>query len=394
LVQKCAGKVLQRVHGTLGKVLLTLHPTRDQVISLKPDGPVQSHVLLSYRIEGVLPKRVNSVPLSWRKTERIAKNFLSCGYAVDVIANTNKEFRPEKEYGIFIDTRMNLERLAPLLDKNCIKILYATSAHPYFHNAAAAKRLLDLQERKHVTLRSRRFMPPDYAMAVEYADCILVPSEFCLQNYRYAKKPFYLLPNPADYVYPWMETKDYESARTRFLWLGSMGMVHKGLDLVLEAFSEMPEFHLTVCGPVAGEKDFEQLYEKELYHMPNIHTLGWIDTGSPDFLHLAAQCVGLIYPSCSEGSANAVITCLHAGLIPIISYESGVDVNNDIGIMLQNCSIREIKEAMRKIAGLSAQELKHRSRKAWEFARANHTMEQFDKQLRILAEKLLVDFPR
>ena len=35
-------------------------------------------------------------------------------------------------------------------------------------------------------------------------------------------------------------------------------MVHKGLDLVLEAFAGMPEYHLTVCGPVAKEKDFER----------------------------------------------------------------------------------------------------------------------------------------
>ena len=37
-------------------------------------------------------------------------------------------------------------------------------------------------------------------------------------------------------------------------------MVHKGLDLVLEAFVAMPEYHLTVCGKVSSEKDFEDAY--------------------------------------------------------------------------------------------------------------------------------------
>jgi len=135
------------------------------------------------------------------------------------------------------------------------------------------------------------------------------------------------------------------------------------------------------------------VYNQELYHTPNIHTFGWINIDSPDFINLAAQCVGLVYPSCSEGSAGAVITCLHAGLIPIISYESGVDVNNDVGVILNNCSIQEIKEAVCRIARLSAQELKQRSRKAWEFARANHTIGNFEEEYRKMIEKLMVDYP-
>jgi len=387
--------VLKCVHGTLGKILKKFNPPiHNQVVSLKPDGLVRGYVLLSYRVEFFLQKSgqpVTSYHPSWVITQRMAEIFLDFGYAVDVIANENKEFLPQKDYSFFVDTRMNFERLAPLLNKNCVKILHATTAHPYFHNAAEAKRLIALQERKHVTLQSWRYMPPAYAMAVEYADAITVPSEFCIQSFRYANKPFYLVPNPAEFVYPWMEAKNFETCRTRFMWLGSLGMVHKGLDLVLEAFSEMPEYHLTVCGPVAKERDFERAYHQELYHTPNIQTIGWIDIGSPDFINLATQCVALVYPSCSEGSAGAVITCLHAGLIPIISYESGVDVGNDIGVILNNCAIQEIKEAVCRIANFSNQELKQRSRKAWEYARANHTMENFEKQYRKMVEKIIAD---
>lgn len=171
-------------------------------------------------------------------------------------------------------------------------------------------------------------------------------------------------------------------------------MVHKGLDLVLEAFARMPEYHLTVCGPVANEKDFERVYDQELYHTPNIHTFGWIDIGSPEFVNLAAQCIGLVYPSCSEGSAGAVITCLHAGLIPIISHESGVDVGKDVGVLLDDCSIEAIQEAVRHIANASTEELQQRSRIAWEFARANHTMENFENQYGKMVEKIIADYQK
>ena len=396
--RKFGAKVLRLVHGALGNVLERLNPSiQNQVVTLKPDGPVRGHVLLSYRIEFFLKKSnqpVNSYHPSWVITQRMAKEFLDFGFAVDIIANTNGTFSPEKDYSFFIDTRMNFERLAPMLNKDCVKILHVTTAHPYFHNAAEANRLMALQERKHVTVRSRRNMPLKYALAVEYADCLTVPSEFCMQTFRYANKPFYVVPYPAEFVYPWVEGKIYESCRSRFLWLGSEGMVHKGLDLVLEAFSGMPEYHLTVCGPVANEKDFERVYDQELYHTPNIHTFGWMDIGSQDFVDLAARCIGLVYPSCSEGSAGAVITCLHAGLIPIISRESGVDVGKDAGIVLDDCSIEAIQESVRQMASASTQELKQRSRKAWEFARANHTMENFQNQYGKMVEEIMADYQK
>ncbi|MCA9422567.1 MAG: glycosyltransferase [Nitrospira sp.] len=398
VVRKFGTKVLGLVHRVLGNMLERFNPSiQNQVVRLNPDGPIRGHVLLSYRIEFFLKNSnqpVTSYHPSWVVTQRMATKFLNFGFVVDVISNQNKGFLPEKDYTFFIDTRMNFERLAPKLNKDCVKVLHVTTAHPYFHNAAEANRLMALQERKHVTVRSRRFMPLQYALAVEYADCLTVPSEFCIQTFRYANKPFHVVPNPAEFVYPWTEGKNFESCRSQFLWLGSEGMVHKGLDLVLEAFAGMPEYHLTVCGPVANEKDFERVYDHELYHTPNIHTFGWIDIGSPEFVNLAARCVGLVYPSCSEGSAGAVITCLHAGLIPIISHESGVDISNDAGVVLADCSIEAIREAVRQIATASPQELKRRARTAWEFARANHTMENFENQYEKMIGKLIADYQK
>ena len=61
-------------------------------------------------------------------------------------------------------------------------------------------------------------------------------------------------------------------------------MVHKGLNLVLEAFSQLPDYNLIVCGPVEKDKDFENAYFKELYQLPNIKTLGFVALDSKDFL--------------------------------------------------------------------------------------------------------------
>jgi hypothetical protein len=85
------------------------------------------------------------------------------------------------------------------------------------------------------------------------------------------------------------------------------------------------------------------------------------------------------------------VTCLQAGLIPIISYESGVDVH-DFGIILKDCSINEIKRSIQMVSKLPAEELKQMARKAWEYARANHTREKYAKEYQKTVEKIINNF--
>jgi glycosyltransferase involved in cell wall biosynthesis len=170
------------------------------------------------------------------------------------------------------------------------------------------------------------------------------------------------------------------------------------LDLVLAAFAEMPDYYLTVCGPLYPacgppeknfrEKDFEKAFYKELYETSNIRTIGWVDIASLYFLKITNQCLGLVYPSCAEGQSGAVITCLHAGLIPIISYESGVDVHN-FGLILKDCSIEEIQKTIRTVSNFPAHELKAMAIKAWQYARAHHTRERFTEEYRKVIETIL-----
>jgi glycosyltransferase involved in cell wall biosynthesis len=361
-----------------------------KVISLKPEGTSRGNVLLSYLIE---PFLLNSEQVAqhyhtnrWECLQ-IAKTFLELGYCVDAIESLNSTFIPQKDYAVFVDSRFNLPRLAPLLGKGCVKIMHIDIAHMLLTSAAELSRLLALQRRKGVTLIPRRFEYPN--LAIEHADCAtILGNEFTINTFRYAHKPIYRVPLSTPTVYPWPEVKDFETCRKHFLWFGPRGLVLKGLDLVLDAFVEMPDHYLTVCGAVQQEKDFEAAYYKELYQTPNIHTVGWVDITSPKFMEIINNCVGLIYPSGSEGQSGSVVTCLHAGLIPIISYECGVDVN-DFGVILRDCSIKEIQSTIRRVSSLSAEELEGMARKAWEYARAHHTREKFAEEYRKVIETII-----
>ena len=321
---------------------------------------------------------------SWQ----MAKTFLELGYSVDVINYTNDAFLPDKDYAFFVDVRRNIERLAPLLNPDCVKILHIDTAHWLFHMTAQCQRLSALKQRRGMTLSPVKIVNPN--RAIEQAGyATMLGNEFTMSTYRYANKPIYRIPISATHLYPWPEEKDFSGCRRRFLWLGSDGLVHKGLDLVLDVFSQMPDYHLTICGPVGREKDFERAYYKELYETPNIHTVGWVDISSPQFVEIVNRNVGLIYPSCSEGQSGGVVTCLHAGLIPIVSRESGVDVSAEFGVSLNTCSLEEIRDAVRQVSNLPSQQLQRMARKAWEFARAHHIRERFTEEYRKAIVKIM-----
>lgn len=229
-------------------------------------------------------------------------------------------------------------------------------------------------------------------LGIEHADCAVVQgNEFTISTFNYANKPIYKVPTSADILLPWPAHKDFEACKKCFLWLGSGGLVHKGLDLLLDVFAEMPDYQLTICGPISREKDFEKTYYRELYQTSNIHTVGWIDISSQEFIRITNSCIGFINPSCSEGQSASVVTCLHAGLIGIVTYESGVDIGDDFGIVLKECSIEEIKDSIRRISGLPDLELKRMSRKAWKFARTNHTREKFAEEYRKVILEIIAE---
>lgn len=373
------------------KRLDRLHLDR-AVVSLSPTGPPKGAVLLSYFIDPFLDPAsptVHGHPQYWVSAQ-IARHFLDLGYAVDVISYRNQAFHPDRAYDVVIDARHNMERLRSCVPERCLKIFLIDSANILFHNAAEARRLLALQQRRGTTLPARRYERPN--RGIEFADCgVMFGNEFTLSTFRYAGRPLYRVPIPCQTTYAWPEDKRWDQVRRSFVFFSSGGMVHKGLDLVLEAFAGMPDYGLTVCGPVEEEEDFCAAYRKELFETSNIRTLGWVDVQGRGFLDMAHSSIGLVYPSCSEGGASAALTCMQTGLIPIVSYESSVDML-DFGLQLKQCTVEDIREAASTLASLPTALLERRARETWQYARAHFTRERFAEEFgRLMA--VLLDLP-
>jgi glycosyltransferase involved in cell wall biosynthesis len=368
---------------------------RDGVVSFEPRGKNSGRVLLCHSLLPFL--LAEGDPLMYRHTGhwrglQMAKTFVELNYSVDVIDLHNQAFIPKESYSCFVDFYVKLERIAPLINTDCLRIRHIETAHWLFQNAAEYERLGKLKERRGACLKPRRQLIPHWG--IQHSDCgVIQGNDFTCSTYGFANKSLYRVPTPASLVFEWPQEKDWEACRKNFLWFGGSGLVHKGLDLTLEAFKEMPDYHLTVCGPIESEEDFRQAYYKELFQTPNIETVGWVDIRSQRFGEIVNNCIALVHPTCSEGQSGAVVTCLQASMIPVISYQTGVDVN-DFGFIMKDCSVERIKDSVRMIADLPAQELKERARKAWEFARANHTREKFAEEYRKAVVDIITAHPR
>ncbi len=347
-------------------------------VSLRPKGELRGNVLLSFIIEPFL--RRPGEPISHDHTHdweswQMAQTFLRLGFAVDVIDYRNHRFEPQRDYDFFISARTNLESIAKRLNGDCVKVAHLDTAHWLFNNHAAYSRLLDLQQRRGITLTNIKMVEPN--RAIEEADLATVlGNRFTMDTYAYAGKSIHRIPISAPLTYPWDDDKDFSRCRNNYLWFGSAGFVHKGLDRVLETFAAMPEYHLTVCGPLDEEPAFVEAYHKELFETPNIETIGWIDIGGPEFRKLARSTIGLIYPSCSEGGGGSAITCMHAGIIPIVTYETSVDIGES-GILLADSTIPTLRQAVQTLSSQPPERLRQQARAAWEQARRHHTREIF-----------------
>jgi hypothetical protein len=363
------------------------------VVSLRPDGVSRGKVLLAYILEPF--QRRQDTPVSTNHTHHgesllIAETWIKHGYSVDVIDYRNHEFFPRERYDFFVSARTHLETIAARLPDDCVKIAHLDTSHYASNNHASYTRLLDLQRRRGLSLPgSARFVEPN--RAIEHAHYgVVLGNEITLGTYRYADRPLFPLVVPAALRFPWDADKNFHECRNSFLWFGSGGLLHKGLDLTLEAFAGMPEMHLTVCGPVEAEREFGSTYYKELHQTANIRTVGWVDIAGADFRQIVRNTAGIVYPSCAEGQAGAVVTCLTAGFIPIISRESGVPVG-DFGLLLNGCSVEDIRSAVRYVAALPAEELAARARRAWEYAATYHSHDAYLATYGKIVQKIIAD---
>jgi hypothetical protein len=321
----------------------------------------------------------------WRSYE-IVRVLNRLGYTIDVVDYRDTEFVPSREYDLFIGHGgINFEFLAESLAESTIKIYFATGDYWKFWNEQELIRFSDLYDRKGVELTPDRFIRNSEEKALAIADAVIgIGNEFTAETYA-DFSPVVMMNNTFLTCECRGLDKDFESGRDHFLFFAGDGNVHKGLDLLLEAFVGL-EQHLWICSRI--DREFAEVYSKELHEHPNIHLLKWIQARSDEFYDLMARCNYVVLPSCAEGQPHSVVECMGFGLIPVVSRACGLDVE-DYGILLEPCTIGEIADVVARLSSYPATWHQERSRRVQKIVQEDFSEQAFSKNLQSAVQKVI-----
>jgi glycosyltransferase involved in cell wall biosynthesis len=347
-------------------------------------------------------------PVAWRdddpglnghtnkwESRQIARILRDRGLAVDAIDFRDTTFVPQGDYDVVMAIDGQLARLASAAHAQH-RLLHLTGSYGPFQNAAEHERIEALAERRGLRCAPRRLVAdlPGAERALEIATaCSLIGNATTLASYpAWAREKITCIPVTASSLPAMAAVRDLVPARREFLWFFGSGAVHKGLDLVLEAFAELPDHVLHVVGNIQAETDFVAAYEAEL-GAPNIHVHGYLDAASAAFAEIVDNCVAFVAPSCSEGTSPAVVTLLQLGLYPLISRQTGVDLPPGTGRYLETSSSAEIVSSVKAVAAMESVRLGDELEILRSFARRTYSRPAFDVAMRAYVAAALEAIP-
>lgn len=342
------------------------------------------NILISYT---VLPFLTNKNSHTNAQESRIIANiFKELEFNIDIIHYTNQREIDYKKYGVIFGFGEPFEN--SFVDKNLKRIYYATGAHVCHQNYAEIKRVQEVNTKYNSNILPKRLVPWNWSLSTSLSDSLIViGNEWTKSTYtEYTTKEVFPI-NATALINENSKTivRDIEKTKKSFLWFGSSGLVHKGLDLCLEYFSEHSDLTLYICGPM--EDDFKEIFDA-YFEKENIFYHGFTNVNSQKFIDIVSKCSFGILPTCSEGQATALLTTMGAGLIPIATKQSGVDVEK-LGCLIDELNLDAIDEVVQKVITFDNKEIEINSKKLIDYIQENHTLISFEENLKALISKAL-----
>ncbi len=351
----------------------------------------RENVLISY-ITHPFNRGINLTHTNYAEAVKIAKVFNELGYNVDIVDYYYEGNINYDKYSVIFGFGEPLEKSFYNRNHKILTIFYGTGMHVTYNNHATLRRIEEVYKKKGKwLLESGRIVDKAWSVQTSLVDNIIaLGNDEVVNSYqRYFSRKIYNIPisyyKLCDHE-EILRNKNFEDAKNHFLWFSSSGLIHKGLDLLLEVFKELPNLNLHICGPIDSEPKFKAIYYRELYNTKNIHTYGFINIQSRFFKDIISKCAFIIFPSCSEGGGGSVINVMVYGLIPIVSTTASVRIK-DFGIEIKELTHESIKESVIKAANLSQDEIKERSMKCASDTINNHSIEKYSYELK----KALID---
>ena len=330
--------------------------------------------LLSYLPGPVLDSAVGAAPVAYsnhgiaRDTVRVLNE---AGYSVDVVKWDDTDSKVYGDYDLWVQHGgANYAQLKGAGVQAERLVYFSTGNYWRFHNAAALARETAFQARNGVLVPAERMIEYAEDAVLSDADAVAALGNEFTRSYYPATTNVRLLPN-ASYAAQHLDSSvtNSPSRSGSFLFFAGSGSLHKGLDLVLEAWEGRRENLYVVCQVSPAIADY---YRGLLSRTGSVHLLGFIPVHSRRFEKLARSCTFSILPSCSEAQPGSVVETMARGCLPLVSDACGLDVKG-FGLSVSQPEVGTVSAAVDLANSWSASELVSRREELGRCVRERHT---------------------
>jgi len=354
-------------------------------------------VLIIYLTSPFGVKRINLRHSNVLECASAAEIFNDLEYQVDVVNYNSKRKINFENYEVIYGMGTLFEESFYSTKSKIKRIFYATGCNPIFSNIATTLKVRSFYTDNHILIpESSRILKESQHFQILLSDAVIILGNNYVKNTylrhdfqvnRYQNlNAFYF-----DVIIPEVNKKNFSKARTNFVWFGSSGALHKGLDIVLEFFFIHPELTLHICGLNAEESNFYNFYKYRIETSNNIFNYGFVDIQSDLFKEIMEKSCFALFPTISEGGAVALLNVIANGaLIPIYSEATGVDLK-DYGCEVKTITLEAFTMAINSMLALDDENLKKKSVLILNHVRKIYSYENYKIKLRYLISKVLVE---
>ena len=220
------------------------------VFNLNFKSSKQKKVLICYLPLPFEKKKIKHFHSNELEVIKIVDSFIELDYIVDIVpcyTPALKRYYSKGPYDIIFGFGPNFEE-ACASNLKAQKIAYLTESSPKFSQRQELERIDFFKEKyskKDFIIRSGKYLSEKTLELSNSA--ILLGNQVTLKSYSEYKIPIFTLRPTGilntQYYYSKLN-RDFSKTKKCFLWFGSDGVIHKGLDLLIEVFNQRPDLEL------------------------------------------------------------------------------------------------------------------------------------------------------
>ena len=370
-------------------------PTEQQNINLNLVDSNQKRILVSYRSLRTVDFR-QVYHSAYLQINQILKYFIDRDYCIDLCdCNDIRAYERLKynRYDIIIGFGDVFKTFCRFHHDIPVRILYITENNPEVVAIKYEERM-EYFSKRHPNVSSHKSIVRNGYFDMEQFNlanwAILMNSDYNAESMKGYFENLYQINSNAIFNmnYSFNSSQLYakiETTRLNFVWFGSTGFIHKGGDVLLDAFRGMTEYTLNLYGI-----DNEELGLFKKLKAENTINKGRVNVLSQQYIDdvVMNNCF-VILPSCSEGMSTGVATCMAHGLIPIVTKESGFDSQPFI-FELKGYYVEDIREMVREVSAMSIDDILSLREKCYQYAQEFFSLKHFNEKFSEIMDDLLI----